>query len=90
MKYAVYNDSNHVFSAADMEFAQVVNPAGISTWDGDFSAFRERGGKIISYHGRSDAVRSQVYIRHALTHNSPLFFFPPPEDDPIRQLQAIL
>ncbi|KAJ7637197.1 tannase and feruloyl esterase [Roridomyces roridus] len=30
------------------------NPYGIKTFDGDMSAFRDRGGKFLTYHGRID------------------------------------
>ena len=60
MKYAIYNDSNHNFlnfTVSDIEYADTINPGGIATWSGDFSAFRDRGGKFLTYHGRSDSVR---------------------------------
>lgn len=41
----------------DIEFADAINPGGVATWDGDLSEFRNNGGKLISYHGRSDGVR---------------------------------
>ncbi|KAF8518084.1 tannase and feruloyl esterase [Gautieria morchelliformis] len=56
-RFAIYNDTNFSFenfSVADIEFADTINPGGISTWNGDLSAFQNRGGKIISYHGRRD------------------------------------
>lgn len=60
MRFAILNDSNHSFenySIVDVEFADTINPGGISTWNGDLSAFRARGGKVITYHGRRDQVR---------------------------------
>ncbi|KAI1858996.1 uncharacterized protein JN550_012258 [Neoarthrinium moseri] len=55
---AVFNDSKWTpnnFSTADMDFALEVNPGGVNAWDStDLSAFYERGGRIISYHGRND------------------------------------
>jgi feruloyl esterase len=56
MKYAIYNDSNHVVSPSDIEFADTINPADISMWNGNLSAFRDRGGKLLTYHCRSDVV----------------------------------
>jgi hypothetical protein len=41
---------------SNVEFAQKLNPGNIATWNGDLSAFRDRGGKILTYHGRSDPV----------------------------------
>jgi feruloyl esterase len=60
MKYAVYEDPHHSFdnfSVADIEYADTVDPGGISTWSGDLSGFRNHGGKLLAYHGSSDAVR---------------------------------
>ena len=34
--------------------ANALNPSNIKTWPDDLSAFRYRGGKIISYHGGQD------------------------------------
>ncbi|KAK8056157.1 hypothetical protein PG993_001384 [Apiospora rasikravindrae] len=54
---AVYNDSTWApenFSTADMDFALAENPGQVNAWDTDLSEFHERGGKVISYHGRSD------------------------------------
>ncbi|TDL20299.1 tannase and feruloyl esterase [Rickenella mellea] len=58
-KYTIFNDSEHDFSnfgLKDIALADSINPAGISTFDGDLSAFRDRGGKFISYHGRRDQL----------------------------------
>ncbi|OCB90695.1 tannase and feruloyl esterase [Sanghuangporus baumii] len=57
MKYVVLNDSSYDFSQfglADVARMQAIDPENISTFDGDLSAFRARGGKIITYHGRAD------------------------------------
>jgi hypothetical protein len=35
-----------------------INPGGIATWNGDLSAFRDRGGKLVVWHGRRDPVSS--------------------------------
>lgn len=40
-----------------MEYADEINPGGVATWSGNLSAYRERGGKILTYHGRFDGVR---------------------------------
>jgi len=58
-KFAIFNNSEHSFKNfgfQDIEFADTINPGGISTWNGDFNSFRQRGGKIITYHGRQDQV----------------------------------
>ncbi|KAJ6590690.1 tannase and feruloyl esterase [Mycena vulgaris] len=59
LKYAVLNTSDFDFSQYGPEHGQLmddVNRGGISTFDGDFSAFRDRGGKFLAYHGRMDAL----------------------------------
>jgi hypothetical protein len=45
------------FSMKDVELMNKVNPGGISTYNGDLSAFRKRGGKFLTFHGRRDPVR---------------------------------
>ncbi|KAJ7487257.1 tannase and feruloyl esterase [Mycena galericulata] len=59
MKYVVLNATD--FDASDYGLKDgvlidAVNGGGISTFDGDFSAFRDRGGKFLTYHGRADPV----------------------------------
>lgn len=48
------------FSVSDIEYGDFINPGGIATWSGDLAAFRDRGGKFLTFHGRSDHVR--VYL----------------------------
>ncbi|KAL5521101.1 hypothetical protein ACEPAG_9023 [Sanghuangporus baumii] len=57
LRYAVLNDSSYDFAQfglADVARMQAIDPGNISTFDGDFSAFRAREGKIITYHGTAD------------------------------------
>jgi hypothetical protein len=59
LRYAVFEDPDHTFenfSISDIEHAEVLDPGEVNTWNGNFKAFRERGGKIVTYHGRQDAV----------------------------------
>ncbi|PPQ72872.1 hypothetical protein CVT24_001546 [Panaeolus cyanescens] len=59
LRFTIFNDSTHNFqnfSRADIEFSDTINPGGISTWNGDLSLFRNRGGKFITYHGRRDQL----------------------------------
>ncbi|KAJ6500252.1 tannase and feruloyl esterase-domain-containing protein [Mycena vulgaris] len=37
-----------------------INPGGIATYDGDMSAFRNRGGKFLTYHGQRDPLISST------------------------------
>ncbi|KAH0579445.1 hypothetical protein H2248_002309 [Termitomyces sp. 'cryptogamus'] len=58
-KYAIYNDTGYDFSnfsIQDIALADSMNPGGISTFDGNFSEFRDRGGKFLTYHGRRDEL----------------------------------
>jgi len=53
-----------------------VNPGGIATFDGDLSAFRDRGGKFLTYHGRIDPLiasgnSKRVYDLISRTHGLP-------------------
>ena len=60
MKYVVANDPNYDISTFGLDTcAQIValNPNNVSTFNGDFTPFKAKGGKIISYHGRADPVR---------------------------------
>jgi len=60
-KFAIFNDSSFSFdnfSVKDIEFSDTINPGGIATWNGDLSPFRNRGGKILTYHGRRDQLIS--------------------------------
>ncbi|KAJ6490290.1 tannase and feruloyl esterase [Mycena vitilis] len=57
LSYAVLNGTDYDFSKygpAEGRLMGQVNPAGIATFDGDMSAFRDRGGKFLAYHGRMD------------------------------------
>ncbi|KAJ7237297.1 tannase and feruloyl esterase [Mycena haematopus] len=59
LQYAVFNDTNLDFHNYGLEQGMQmdeINPGGIATFDGDLSAFRDRGGKFLTYHGRIDSV----------------------------------
>ncbi|KAJ7770430.1 tannase and feruloyl esterase [Mycena metata] len=59
LRYAVLNDTEFDFSNYgfdELELMDAINPGGIATWNGNFSAFRDRGGKFLTYHGRSDPL----------------------------------
>lgn len=43
----------------DAAYASNKDPFNISTWKGDLSAFKNRGGKLLHYHGQQD-VRSKL------------------------------
>ncbi|KAJ7151197.1 tannase and feruloyl esterase [Mycena filopes] len=59
LKYAVLNDTAYDFSdygLDELEQMDAINPGGIATFDGNFTTFRDRGGKFLTYHGRSDPL----------------------------------
>ena len=59
MTYVVFKDQSFnfsTFSIDDIYKSQKQDPGQISTFSGDFSAFKARGGKFITYHGRRDNV----------------------------------
>lgn len=63
--YSVYNDSSYSFdnfTVSNVEFADKLDVGNIATWSGDLSAFKERGGKFLTFHGRSDPVRPFHHI----------------------------
>ncbi|TRM63488.1 Tannase/feruloyl esterase [Schizophyllum amplum] len=56
-RYVVHNDSSWdpaTITIADLKAAREQNPAGISAFNGDLSAFELTGGKILQYHGLMD------------------------------------
>lgn len=61
MRYAIYNNTNYDirnFTLDDVTLADNIDPGQISTFDGNMTAFKARGGKLLTYHGRRDAVRN--------------------------------
>lgn len=59
--HAVYNGSApapETMGPADWAFVDAVNPGDIRTWSGDLSATRDRGAKILQYHGLQDPIMS--------------------------------
>lgn len=56
-KYAVYDNAS--FSVAHLNpenyaYAWHLDPANVNTWNGDLSPFRDRGSKLLHYHGQDD------------------------------------
>ncbi|KAJ7336239.1 tannase and feruloyl esterase [Mycena albidolilacea] len=59
LHYAVLNDTEFDFREYGHEHAVLmdeINPGGVAAFDGDLSAFRDRGGKFLTYHGRIDQL----------------------------------
>ncbi|KAL1873162.1 Feruloyl esterase [Diaporthe australafricana] len=66
---AIYNDKNWdpaTLGPKDYAAAHALNIGNIETWDGDLSAVRDRGSKILHYHGQADAIISSL--------NSPRYY----------------
>ncbi|THU87952.1 tannase and feruloyl esterase [Dendrothele bispora CBS 962.96] len=60
-RYVVYNDPSYdvdTLSEKDWALAAELDPIDISTWSGDLSAFRDRQGKVLTYHGQADGLIS--------------------------------
>jgi feruloyl esterase len=56
---AVYNDSawdDTTFSTKDMDFVVKLNPGFTNTAETELQAYQARGGKVLAYHGRSEAT----------------------------------
>ncbi|KAF7595565.1 hypothetical protein BBP40_005600 [Aspergillus hancockii] len=55
-QYVVYDPSwdPSSFTVHDAKVADTLNPENIRTWPTDLSAYKARGGKIITYHGQQD------------------------------------
>lgn len=51
--------SSDNFSVVDVEYSDTVDPVGISTWSNaveGLGEFRDKGGKVITFHGTRDPV----------------------------------
>ena len=59
MQNVVHKDESFNFSTLsvdDIYKSRQLDPGQISTFSGDMSAFKARGGKFVTYHGRRDEV----------------------------------
>ncbi|KAJ7058566.1 tannase and feruloyl esterase [Mycena amicta] len=59
LKYVIFNGSEYQpkdYSLAQTKRIHAAGGEGMVTFSGDFSAFRDRGGKFIAYHGRADPL----------------------------------
>ncbi|KAF5346153.1 hypothetical protein D9758_009943 [Tetrapyrgos nigripes] len=70
-KFVVNKDPNldvKTLGPADWQKNIELDPFNISTFSGDISAFRDRGGKLFAYHGQIDALtppnNSVIYYNH--------------------------
>lgn len=73
-RYAIYNDPSwnpETINSTDYDNAARKNPFNIQTWEGDLSAFKDAGSKIIHWHGGADFIitsdNSPRYYEHVST-----------------------
>ncbi|THV02292.1 tannase and feruloyl esterase [Dendrothele bispora CBS 962.96] len=62
-RYVVYSDPSYdvsTLSEKDWALAEDLDPFNISTWKADLSAFRNRQGKLLTYHGQTDNLISPL------------------------------
>ncbi|KAJ3731771.1 Tannase/feruloyl esterase [Lentinula guzmanii] len=69
-RYAVYNPSFDLstLNVTDWTHAQKLNPFNIDTWNGNLSAFRSRGGKMLTYQGQADMIVSPINMELYYAH----------------------
>jgi feruloyl esterase len=60
-----------------MAYANKLDLANISTWNGDLSAFKNRGGKLQTYHGLADPLITSTNSERYYTHVSETMNLPP-------------
>lgn len=78
-RYVVYNDTTWdpaTLGLEDYAAAAAQNPFDIQTWNGNLSATRDRGSKILQYHGQADYlltpfISEQYYDHVARTMSLP-------------------
>lgn len=78
-RYVVYSDPNWdpaTFNVHDTSVALAQNPFNVQTWESNLTAFRDAGGKVLTYHGLEDQLISSensklYYARVAETMNLP-------------------
>ncbi|KAK7019725.1 Feruloyl esterase [Paramarasmius palmivorus] len=88
-RYVVYNDTTwdpRSFTLQDASNALAQNPFNIETWNGDLSAFANRNGKLLTYHGLQDFVISSEISQLYYTHVARTMGLPPSELDAFYRL----
>jgi feruloyl esterase len=73
-RYAILNDSTWDPATLNSTYAAQaadLNPFNAETWEGDLSAYRNKGGKLLHYHGQADPIISSAnsprYYEHVVT-----------------------
>ncbi|KAH7071868.1 Tannase/feruloyl esterase, partial [Paraphoma chrysanthemicola] len=68
-KYAIFNNASWdpaSLKPSDYDISSHLNLFNIETWNGDLSAFKNKGGKLLHYHGLADGIIS--------SENSPRYY----------------
>ncbi|KAF5369588.1 hypothetical protein D9758_002582 [Tetrapyrgos nigripes] len=70
-RYVVNSDPNldaKTLGESDWKKCLALDPFNFSTFKGDISAFKNRGGKVLSFHGQADGLvspnNSEIYYNH--------------------------
>ncbi|KAJ3769225.1 Tannase/feruloyl esterase [Lentinula raphanica] len=69
-RYVVYDPSFdlNTLNITDWTHAQKLNPYNIGTWSGNLSAFRNNGGKMLTYQGQADMLVSPIDMELYYAH----------------------
>ncbi|KAK5692005.1 Feruloyl esterase [Elasticomyces elasticus] len=83
-RYAILNSTTWQASELNSEYAAIASetdPSGISTWKGDLSAYKNKGGKILHYHGQADSIITSTNSPRYYDHVSTTMGLPPKDLD---------
>ncbi|KAK5164210.1 tannase [Saxophila tyrrhenica] len=83
-RYAILEDPDWKASQLNSYYAALANmknPANIETWQGDISAFKNKGGKVLHYHGQADSIITSSNSPRYYDHVSQTMGLPPSELD---------
>ncbi|KAK7464291.1 hypothetical protein VKT23_006458 [Stygiomarasmius scandens] len=79
----------HTLGEADWKLAQQLDPFNVSTVKGDISAFKGRGGKLLTYHGQADGLVSPIISELYYDHVSSTMNLSNPDIDEFYRLFRI-
>lgn len=83
-RFVAFNDSNWdplTLVPPDYTTISNQNPFDVETWKGDLSAFKNRGGKLLTYHGLKDGIISSEISPLYYDHVSQTMGLSPDEMD---------
>jgi feruloyl esterase len=85
LRYAIFHN-NSLWDARDftddmIACATLQNKFRVDTWEGDLSPFRDRGGKLLHYHGLQDALISSENSARYYEHVSSTMHLDSPQLD---------